>query len=312
MEEGQKEAGTISTRSWVKSWVKRSWGLLFALPCMSLLFVLLMYPLARIIGMSVSHFELGGGGFTFSGLDNFARLLQDTEFWNALQNSVVFTTITVVGHFVVGTIIALLLTQVIQGHKRLRDFLKGLFMIPWLFATVATATLWTLILTPNGLADGLLSMLRLSSKPLYYLGNPSLAMPTVIAVTFWQTLPFVVIMICAGLESIPAQLYEVARIDGANALGRFVYITVPQLRGILTTVILLDVIWRFNTFDLIFLTTAGGPLAHTETLALYLYRVGFRQLSFGYASAIGIAGCAITFAFTLVYLQIAIKRGLTI
>lgn len=303
-----KEAVAIS----IKFWVKNGWAFLFTLPCMSLLFVLLIYPLVRIIRMSLSHFEAASGQFTFCGLDNFAKLLHDMEFWNALRNSVIFTTTTVVGHFVIGTIIAFLLTQVIHRRSQLRDILKGLFMIPWLFATVATACLWTMILAPQGLADGVMSMLGIVSRPLYYLGNPSLAMPTVIAVNFWQTLPFIILMVCAGLEAIPSQLYEAARIDGANALQRLVHITLPQLGGILTTLVLLDVIWVFNTFDLIYLTTAGGPLACTETVAVYLYRVAFKRLSFGYASAIGIVGCAITFAFTLIYLRIAIKRGLTI
>src|SRR5262249_41999009 len=151
-------------------------------------------------------------------------------------------------------------------NHRLRAMFRGILILPWMFTAAVVALNWQLILNPFGVLNALLArvgVMRLEN-PLNWLGEPSLALPGLIPVNLWRGYPFVMLMLLAALQSIPAELYEAAGVDGAGKWARFRYVTVPSIRAVIASVVLLDAIWSVRLFDLVFLTTGGGPLNATH------------------------------------------------
>lgn len=283
-------------------------GILCVLPATIWLLVVTGWPLFEVLRLSLFKFDLSIAQERFIGFQNYKAVLSDPTFVHSLKNTTLFALTTVVLHIIIGISLALLLNAPIPGTKKLRNILRGIFVFPWLFATVAAASLWILVLRPFGLADHVLMSLGLINQPQNFLGNPSLAMPTVLAMNLWKTYPLVMIMILSGLQSVPHELHEAAKIDGANVFQGFFYITLPLLKGILLTVTLLDTIWMFKIFDLVYLTTGGGPLEITELLPLTIYRQGFLLLKFGYAACLGMILFFVVAAINVIYLIVGRAR----
>jgi ABC-type sugar transport system permease subunit len=176
-------------------------------------------------------------------------------------------------------------------------------MVPWVLPTVVMVTIFNFMIQPDfGLVNNLLGTLGLPTR--YWFGDPQAAFPLVVLMHVWQNVPFFAIALMAGMMSIPDELYEAARIDGAGRWGRFRHVTLPNISQVSMIMIVLHVIYTFNNFDIIYLSTGGGPLNSTEVLATYVYKTGLLQNALGYGSAIGTVMLIVMIVFTVVYLRI--------
>jgi multiple sugar transport system permease protein len=246
----------------------------------------------------------GGRRSNFVGLENYRRFLEDPFFWNALQNTTLFTLGSVALHVVLGVGAALLLARAIRG----RTFFRIVGLVPWMLSSVVVATLWRWMYHPQfGVINDILSRLGFQDlSQTAWLGEINLALAAVIFTNAWRGFPFVMIMVLAGLQAIPREQYEAASVDGAAGLAVLRYVTFPNLRFILTISILLDTIWTFKYFDLMQVMTGGGPANSTEVLTTLVYRNAFEFLEVEYASAIAVFMFLILLAFTLVYARLAL------
>ncbi len=280
----------------------------FVLPGTAILVSLLVYPLLQVF--ILSFFEGNAFGREFVGLLNYAALLKDPIFWKALLQTFIFTFFSVLFHFLIGMTLALLLHQ--QIESQIRSLFRGLLIIPWLIAPTVAAMIWTLIYNPFGMLNGLLSgigLLAVGANNVNWLGNPSLALFSVTAVNVWRGFPFTMVMLLAALQSIPDELYEAARIDGAGSVKSFFHITIPGLRGTILTVGLLDTIWTFRHFDIVFAMTGGGPMNSSEVLTTHIYNQAFRSLKWGYSSSEAVMMFLLLLVFSLSYIRHIGKEG---
>jgi multiple sugar transport system permease protein len=216
--------------------------------------------------------EVINGGAEWVGLANFADQFGRAEFWQALWLSLAYTLGTVVLTYLGGLALALLFVCRFAG----RDVMRALLMLAWILPTVVGANVWRWLLDGSyGLLNATLRGLGLIEGDVFWLGQPGPALVSVIAATAWSFAPFAMILLVAGLQGVPAMLYEAARIDGANAWQQFRYVTLPALRPVSVTVMLLIFIFAFKTFDTIYLMTRGGPGGSTLTLPLYAFQEAF-------------------------------------
>jgi multiple sugar transport system permease protein len=244
---------------------------------------------------------------TWVGLENFAELLQSPLFWQVLWQTALFTLGSVVFHLVLGMGLALLLHTRINGN--IRNLFRGLLILPWLFAPTVAGMIWVLMLSPFGVVNGFLTTIGLldPNQTINWLGSPSTSLLSVTAMNIWRAYPFFMVMLLAGLQAIPEDVYEAADIDGTTPLQKFWFITIPGLRGIILTVSS-DSIWTFRAFDPVYVMTGGGPINSSQVLATVIYFDAFQKLQFGYASAEAVIMFLILFAFSAVYVRRAVRE----
>ncbi|MEU7871395.1 ABC transporter permease subunit [Dactylosporangium sp. NPDC049140] len=252
---------------------------------------LVLVPIARSVFTSTT--ERHGPDTVSVGLDNYTALIGDQQFHTGVANSFVFTAYAEVFKVVLGLSAALLL----HHRRRGRAVLAGLLLLPWVVPTVVTAFSWRALLDPifgsvnalltgSGIGPLLAGAHLVDGWPAGWLSDPSLAMPSVILVNVWKGVPFFTVTFLAGLKAIPADLYEAATIDGASSLQRFVHVTLPGLRHVITVTVTLSSIWTFNNFDLIWLLTQGGPGDATAPYVLVAYTKAILQLQYGAGAAV--------------------------
>ena len=239
--------------------------------------------------------------YGFIGLGNYARLLRDDVFWLSLWNSFVWVFGSVSLQFLGGFAAALLLHQTFRG----RAVVRTLTLLPWIIPGVVVALIWEYLYQPNyGALNDLLARAGLMTDKVAWLSNPSLAMPAVIATNVWRGVPFFAIMLLAGLQAIPDELYEAARVDCAGVVDRFWHITLPMLRPIIVVATATRIIWTFNYADLIFVMTSGGPANATQITSTYTLLQAYSNLDFGYAATLSVVLLLIMLAFTTLYLRV--------
>jgi multiple sugar transport system permease protein len=267
-------------------------GYFFLAPVLLFLCAIVVVPLGhRIRGLSAR----------FVGIDNYARVLGDEAFWHALGVSLRFTAISVAAHVVLGLALALALNEI----RVARTALRILFLTPWMVAPAVGATIWLWLLEPQfGVVNYLLMAVGLIATPVAWLGEPGPAFAAVTAVEIWRGVPFVMLLLLAGLQTIPLEQYEAAGIDGANAWQRFRYVTMPNLGYLLVVASTLDTINVVRHYDIIGVMTGGGPAGATEVLPALLYNTAFRANRFGEAAAIGVMLLLMVLAFAMVYLRV--------
>ncbi len=281
-------------------------GYLYLAPVILVLGGTVLFPILKAMHMSLYHHVLiKPKEYGFIGLDNYARLLHDQVFWLSLWNSFVWVFGSVTFQFLGGFAAALLLHQGFRG----RAVLRTLTLLPWIIPGVVVALIWEFIYQPNyGLLNDVLIRLGWMTERVAWLSSPALAMPAVIVANIWRGVPFFAIMLLAGLQAIPTELYEAARVDGASVGQRFVYITLPMLRPIIVVATATRIVWTFNYADLIFVMTSGGPANATQITSTYTLMQAYSNLDFGYAATLSVALLLIMLAFTTVYLRLT--RGL--
>lgn len=230
----------------------------------------------------------------FIGLDNYSRLVQDDIFWRSLKNTFLFVLMTVPTDVVLALFLALLVNQKLRGMWLFRLA----FFMPFVTATAIVAIVWRWIYQPQGIANGALSFFGL--EPLTWLSDPDWALPAVAIMSVWKHVGFNMLILVAGLQAIPQDYEDAARLDGAGARAIFFGITLPLLRPVLVLVTILTTIGSFQVFDAAFVMTNGGPFYATTTVVYYIYQNAFGQYQMGYAAAIAFALFLIMIVLTVV------------
>ncbi len=257
----------------------------FVLPCVITLAALLLYPFCY--GIYISFFKTNlVNKWKFLGLDNFTRAFTDPVVYSSLGITAQFTVLVVLGHFVLGIGLALLLNKEIPG----RTFFRAILLLPWLFPEVVVANLWKWMFNAtSGLINSALQAIGVISEPMSWLGSVDLALPCVIFVCIWKGYPLVMIQMLAGLQTISKDLYEAATIDGANKWQSFRYVTLPGLRPTLMVSLILDTVWWFKHVTMIWILTNGGPVTATNTISIEIYKQAFEYSnSYGYSAALAV------------------------
>jgi len=279
----------------------------FLWPALLVLCGLLLYPLGDVVRLS--FYESNLQKEVWVGFGNYIALFNDPLFWKSFWQTVVFTVFSVALHLVIGLGLALLLNMRLE--PAFRALARGLLIVPWLLAPTVAGMIWVLMLAPFGIVNGMLSSLGLidANFAVSWLGDPSTALGSVTTMNVWRAFPFFMVMLLAGLQAIPKQLYEAASIDGATLWHQFWHITLPQLRSVITTIVLLDSIWTFRAFDPVFVMTGGGPAHASEVLATAIYFDGFQKLRFGYASAQAMVMFLVLFVVSAFYVRRAMNAN---
>jgi len=256
----------------------------FVAPTAILLVALMVVPIVLVVGYSVVTGAITTTDASFTGLSNYVSLFTNPDFWNAARNTLVFTVASVVAHLVIGLGFSMMLNSRLLGSVPTAIF-RVIYILPWLFTAAIIAVLWRLLLDPQGIVNYILQAVHLTGSPIAWFGDPGTALFAVVFMNIWSGYPFFMISLLAGLQGVPADLYEAARVDGASPLQQFLNVTLPQLRPIIISMAMLDVLWTTQQFALIWLTTGGGPISVTEMLSTFTYKLAFTSFDFSMASA---------------------------
>lgn len=277
---------------------------LFILPSLAIILSFLFYPIAMVFYYSVQHYDISAPYYNkFAGLENFIQIFtQDKLFFPSLLNSLKWVVTEVGLQLVFGMILALLLNQTFK----FRGAVRAVAFIPWAISGVLASVMWSLMFNEHmGVLNDLLLKVGLISEPKAFLASTSTAFTAVVIAELWRGIPFFAITLLASLQSIPSELYEAAKVDGANRWKTFVYVTLPQLKNTIILTTLLRVVWEFNNVDLLFNLTGGGPAHSTTTLTMYIAELAVHGSNFGYGSALTVISFGILLIFAVLYLRLS-------
>jgi ABC-type sugar transport system permease subunit len=273
-------------------------GYFMMLPAISVLFFFFAYPLTYEVWSSLTNATLGNDP-KFVGLDNYIALFSDPEFITAARNSVVYVSFVQAGKFILGLGIAILLHQKLVA----RGFWRAVVLVPYAMPGFVAFMVWKLIYNPDiGALNIFLTKTGITEAPIAFLGDRSWAMASVIFATIWRGFPFWAIMFLAALQAVPKELYEAAAVDGANAWHRFKNISLPGIRPVVLIVFMLSTINTINSFEAIWLTTAGGPSDATVILPVFAYR-GLAAFQIGESAAAALSMVPIAIVITIFLLN---------
>ncbi len=261
---------------------------LFVAPALIFLLLTMVYPIFSNLRMSVYDVTVStflSNNAAFVGFDNYARVLGDPAFQRAFVHSVAFTAGSLFFQFVIGFALALLFNRSFPGN----GLLRALLLLGWMLPTVVSGSIFRWMFDGSiGIINYALQTLGLLDKPRFWLTDPNTALIGTIIANIWVGIPFNMILLLPGLQSISASLYEAAAIDGANSRQSFWHVTLPLMRPVILSVLLLGIIYTFKVFDIIYVMTGGGPVDATTTLPLYVYQLAFSFFRFGDGSAAAI------------------------
>jgi multiple sugar transport system permease protein len=278
--------------------VRDQWlGVALIAPAVLLIVSLVLYPFLYNVWLSLQNIHLTRGISGFAGLENYEYILQWDAFWWGLLVDLIWTAASVVGQVVLGLMVAHLLNATFVG----RSLARSLVILPWTVSAIVVAFVWRWMLNDlfGVVNQGLLGV-GLVDTPVLFFATPASALATVIAINVWRGLPFMSLSLLGGLQSIPLELYEAARVDGATWWQELRHITLPSLQRIIAIVVVLRGIWIFNWFDLIWLTTGGGPADSTRTLPVLAYTTGFLAFRTGRAAAISVLMALVLVVFVTI------------
>ncbi|HTW09074.1 MAG TPA: sugar ABC transporter permease [Acidimicrobiales bacterium] len=256
-------------------------------PVVVLFLALIGVPIIILIRYSVLDNVIFVQQSHFVGLSNYTSVLTSASFWSAVEHTLIFTVVCVVVQITLGFAFATMLNSKNIGRVT-RAVFRVIYILPWMFTAVIVALLWRLLLDPNGVINYLLGLLGVVRTAFPWLATPTWAMASVIVINIWAGYPFFMITLLAGLQSISPELYEAARVDGADYVQQLRNVTLPQLRPIIIGIGLLDVIWTTQQFTMVWITTGGGPLGSTQVLGTYIYTMAFQSYLMSPAAATAI------------------------
>ncbi|MFH5824258.1 carbohydrate ABC transporter permease [Georgenia sp. AZ-5] len=274
----------------------------FLSPTVILLVILMVTPIVMVIGYSLLDRVITARESQFVGFENYAQVLTDPVFYTAVKNTAYFAGVSVVAHFVLGLGFAMLLNTDMLG-ARTKALFRVIYIVPWLFTIAIVAVLWRMLLSPNGIVNYLVTTVGLRESGVEWLSDPNLALHAVTFINVWCGYPFFMVSLLAGLQGIPKELYEAAKVDGAGAVKQFLHVTIPQLRPIIISMALLDLIWTTQQFALIWMTTGGGPIVATEMLSTFTYKLAFAGYDFSVASASAVVVLALSMVLAFFYVK---------
>lgn len=255
----------------------------YLLPTVVLMFILLVIPILMVIRYSFYDNVIINKNPVFVGLQNYKAVLSDPNFLVAIRNTLFFVIVSIIAHLIIGMVFALVLNTRYLGGKT-KGIFRVIYALPWMFTASVIAILWRMMLNPNGVINYLITSMNLVNDNISFLASRDIALKAVTLINIWSGYPFYMISILAGLQGISTDLYEASALDGANAVQTYFRITVPQLKPILISLLMLDFVWTLQQFALIWMTTGGGPVNATETISTYIYKQGFTKYQYSMAS----------------------------
>lgn len=275
---------------------------MFLLPALIILVLLFGYPLLNSFIMAFQNYKLTApNNITFNGLENFKKLLADKDSLMILKNTLVYVVVSVLGQFLLGMILALALKKKFRG----RGIYQSIVFLPWAFSGFVVGLIYRWSFNGEyGVVNNLLLDLGIIDKKIAWLGTPGYSLAVVIIAMIWMGIPFFAIMILAALQSIPADVYEAANVDGCGVVGQFFKITLPYIKPTIITTVLLRTIWIFNSFDLVLVITNGGPMNSSQTLPAYMYSKAFSTYDFGFAAALGVVIMVLMGMYAMLFLKL--------
>ena len=280
---------------------ERHFGKLLPLPAVLSIALLIIFPLAFNLYMSLqTWFVSSATPPKYVGFRNFVEIFgKDARFWNSMGITVEFTVITVLSELLLGLAIAVYLHRDFHG----RGIVRTVMLLPMVSTPVAVALIWVIMFNPSlGILNYLLSLVGM--KPLLWLGHPRTALPSLIFMDVWKWTPFMVLILHAGLQSLPLTPFEAALIDGASPWQLFRYVTLPLLRPTVAVALIFRTMDSLKTFDTIYVMTEGGPNNASEVLNIYVFQSGFKYFHIGYASALAVILIVFVFAVNLILIRV--------
>jgi len=274
-------------------------GYLFIMPGMIFVLIMLVYPAIYSLIYSFAEWD----GLTkpeFIGFENYKEIIKDEIFWISLRNSLTYSVLFVIFVAILGFFLAFVIERRIKGWS----FFKVSWFIPVMLSQTVVSTLWGRILDPtSGLLNKALEFIGLENLQRVWLSDPKINLYVVIAVTVWQFTGITMLLLLTAMEGIPLEIHDAATIDGVNVFQRIKSIILPLIKKTLLVVTLLNIIWSLNIFDSIYILTRGGPGYSSSVLTFYLYKLGFQQHRFGYASTLAVLMFIIIFGISIIYLR---------
>jgi multiple sugar transport system permease protein len=271
----------------------------YIFPALFAMFFVIAYPIVYTIYLSFYTTPTAGEN-VWNGLTNYTSIITASRFWMITQNTMYWTVVSTILAFIIGTGAAIVAQREFIG----RGLVRGVFLIPWVISHVATAYIWVWIFHSDyGLISGMLMDLGIISSPLVILDSTTWAMPALILVNVWKDFPFIMIMMLAGLQTVPDHLIRAAKIDGASTWHQFRHVTLPHLKGVILITLLLTIVMNLNHFTLPWVMTGGGPASTTHIWITEVYALAFRSLRFGIASAFSVVLFIIMMSLAYFYVK---------
>ncbi len=285
---------------------ERLGGYLFICPTMLLYGVLVLYPLLRTIALSTTDWDGLSPTINFVGLENYFTMVHDPIFWIALGNNILWTLLTIG----IPMVFALILAVLLSGHVRFRNFFRTVYFIPVTVAPILVGLIWGWMYNPIfGVIAVFAKKIGLGFLARGWLGDPVTVVPALALAFSWTYFGFCMVIFLAALQNIDVQLFDAAKLDGANGIQVFLHIIIPVIRQKTTFVIVLSMIVSFKVFDIIYITTQGGPMNSSEVLATYLYDKAFVRAQFGYGSALSVMLTLIVLSSSFVVILARERKG---
>jgi multiple sugar transport system permease protein len=278
--------------------VDRHLHIIFPLPALCLVLGLMVYPLVYTLLLSVRSYDLALKSYSLVGITHYLTALTNERFWDAFGRTFYFTALSVTGSIVLGMVMALILNRDFRGAR----WARTAFLLPMVATPVATSLVWMMMFNPTlGVLNYFLQLAGL--PPSLWVADPRLAIPSIVLVDVWHFAPFAMLILLAGLRSLPLEPFESAMIDGASRWQIFWRITLPLLQPVLVVVLMFRTIDALKVFDLIWVITAGGPGFGSETLYVYAYNQAFKYLDIGYGSAVIVVFTLIVAGASMVWIR---------
>lgn len=284
---------------------RRLVGWSMIMPTVIVIALVLIYPILQSLVLSVTETPLGSSETTFVGLEHYRTLAGTDRFWSSLGTTVLFTALSVPLELMFGIALAVLLNESFKG----KGIARLAVLFPWALPTALNALMWRWMYNADyGVFNAMALQSGIVDRPINWLGDPGIAMASMVVVAVWKTSSFMALILLAGLQSIPKDLYEAGRLDGMSKWQEFRQITLPMLRGPILVALIIRSMDALRTFELPFNLTDGGPVQSTETLSLYAYKVLFSFVQFNLGAAVTVIQFLVIFALSLVYIVAVRER----
>ncbi|WP_446898450.1 carbohydrate ABC transporter permease [Clostridium sp. LBM24168] len=277
-------------------------GYLMVAPALIVIIMIAVYPIIKTFWNSFFDMQLQNPGATrFIGIKNYVKMGTDPVIWQGLKNTFYFTFFSVIIELVLGFVLALIM----NANFRYKGIVRTSILIPWAIPGIIVALIWQFMFNDKlGIINELLINMHIIKTPVLWLGTVGYSMWAIIIADVWKQLPFMALLLLAGLQTVPKELYEAADVDGAGYFRKFWSITLPYIKNIVIVVLLFRIIGALRIFDTIYGMTAGGPGNSTISIIMYAYKQLFNNLDIGYGSAVAMLAFVIIFILCLIYLKL--------
>ncbi len=281
-------------------------GVFLILPAIIIMSIFTVYPLIDGIRLAFTDKNMLQETTNFIGLQNFFNMAKDNVFWLSLIHSIILTTVVIILQLVLGLILAWAMMQDIPGIS----IFKSIIMLSWVIPVAATVTIFKFMAQPDiGFINIILKSIGIQNLNRYWFGDINTAFPFIIILHLWRNVPFYGIAFLAAMITIPQSYYEAAEMNGASGWQKFYLITLPSIRNMIVVMVSIHVLWTFNNFDFVYLSTGGGPVNTTDILPVYVYRQCWTSYTLGYGSSMGTVMFIILMIYFIVYTKIS-ERGM--